>query len=222
MDNETTNAYQRLMLHGVRSVTINDLVAVGMSRRESDVEENEPAAVSLIRKFGKVQRFRELVYSDLKDHMHLEGFENYKCLALVELGRRTANSQRGEIEYIESPEDAFELLSHYAGRKKEFFVVVLLNAKNGVIRIVDAHVGTLTASLVGAREVFGEAIREGASAIIVAHNHPSGDPTPSPEDFAVSKRLQEIGQLLDIPVLDHFVIGDRHAVSAMSGGRVGG
>ena len=77
-------------------------------------------------------------------------------------------------------------------------------------------------SLVGPREVFREAVRDGASSIIVAHNHPSGDPTPSPEDHAVTRRLKEIGEMLDIPVLDHLVIGERYAVSVTTGGKIGG
>ncbi len=94
---------------------------------------------------------------------------------------------------------------------------MLLDAKNVVMRVAEIHVGTLTMSPVGPREVFREAIRDGASAIIVAHNHPSGDPTPSPEDRVVTERLKQVGALVDIPVLDHIVIGDKYAVQCHYG-----
>jgi DNA repair protein RadC len=216
------NAYRRLQLTGPTSASLADLVSVGFSRREDDVEANEASAIELIRKYGKVHRFRDLAAHDLTESFGLEGFENLKCMALIEIGRRTAGSGRGHLEFVESPEDAVELLSAYRLQKKEFFLAILLDAKNTVLRVAEVHIGTLTMSLVGPREVFREAIREGASSVIVAHNHPSGDPTPSPEDHSVTKKLRDLGDMLDIPVLDHLVIGERYAVSVVTGGRIGG
>lgn len=216
------NAYGRVQLTGPKGASLIDLVSVGFSRREEDVVDNEKDAATLVRKYGKVQRFRDLAAGDLSEIFGLEGFENLKCMSLIELGRRTAGSGRGQIEFIESPEDAFELLHEYRLMKKEFFLAILLDAKCAVMRVVEVHIGTLTMSLVGPREVFREAVRDGASSIIVAHNHPSGDPTPSPEDHAVTRRLKEIGEMLDIPVLDHLVIGERYAVSVTTGGKIGG
>jgi len=89
----------------------------------------------------------------------------------------------------------------------------LLDAKNQLIRRADVHIGTANSSLVGAREVFREAVKDGAVGIIVAHNHPSGDPTPSPEDVAVTRQLRDAGKLLDIPLLDHVIIGESRHVS---------
>ncbi len=222
MSSKPTNAYGRMKLNGVNASSLVDLVSVGFSRREEDVEANEQKAVDLVRKYGKVQRFRDLAADDLIDTFGLEGFEISKCLALIELGHRTAASERGQIQFIEGPEDAYELLKPYRVQKKEYFLAILLDAKNAVMRVAEIHVGTLNMAPVGPREVFREAIREGASAVILAHNHPSGDPTPSPEDRAVTERLKEVGEMLDIPVLDHFVIGARYAVSVKTGGRIGG
>jgi len=206
---------------GIPTASLTDLVSIGFSRREEDVEANELAARALMSKLGNVNRFCDLASSDLGD-FGLEGFENLRSLALVELGRRAAIAGSGEKEHIETARDAVEILRRdYKGVKKEYFVAILLDAKNAVMRIAEVHVGTLTMSPVGPREVFREAIRDSASAIIVAHNHPSGDPTPSPEDRLVSERLKQIGELLDIPVLDHLVIGERYAMSAMTGSRVG-
>jgi DNA repair protein RadC len=95
--------------------------------------------------------------------------------------------------------------------KRELFYVVLLNNKNRKIRDVKISEGSLTASLVHPREVYNPVIRESAAAVIFVHNHPSGDPAPSPEDIDLTKRLKEVGEVVGVRVLDHVVIGyDRY------------
>ena len=94
-----------------------------------------------------------------------------------------------------------------AGKKREQFQVLLLDRKNRVTRDVMISQGSLTASIVHPREVFNPAIRDSAAAVIFVHNHPSGDPQPSPEDHTLTERLAEAGQLLGIPVLDHIIVG---------------
>ena len=98
--------------------------------------------------------------------------------------------------------------TYLAGVDREHFVVILVNRKNEVIGINTVSVGSLIGSVVSPREVFKPAILANAAALIAAHNHPSGDPKPSPEDRALTARLHDAGKLLDIPVLDHIVIGD--------------
>jgi len=221
MSGRRENALARVQSRGISTASLPDLVTIGFSRREDDVDGNESDAQKLVTKFGKISRFADLAASDLQD-FGLDGFENLRCLALVELGRRAANAGSGEKEKIETPADAVELLKReYRGVRKEYFVAILLDAKNAVMRIAEVHVGTLTMSPVGPREVFREAVRDGASSIIVAHNHPSGDPTPSPEDRVVTEKLKQVGEVLDIPLLDHLVIGERYAMSAMTGNRFG-
>lgn len=110
---------------------------------------------------------------------------------------------------IERSEDAAEALAEYIGQEdREHFAVLMLNAKNEVLGIHTASIGTLVCSLVSPREVFKAAILANASAVIVGHNHPSGNPDPSPEDYKVTERLKAAGELLDIPLLDHIVIGE--------------
>ena len=221
MSGQKESASGRVRSSGISTASLPDLVVVGFSRREEDVEGNEHAARQLITKFGGVSRFGDLAASDLHG-FGLDGFENLRCLALVELGRRAANSRADDKTHIETAADVANLLRKtYKGQKKEYLVAILLDAKNAVMRIAEIHVGTLTMSPVGGREVYREAIRDGASAIIVAHNHPSGDPTPSPEDRLVTEKLKQIGDMLDIPLLDHLVIGDKYSMSAMTGSRVG-
>lgn len=93
------------------------------------------------------------------------------------------------------------------GETSERFVALLLNGKHRVVGFADVSRGTLTSSLVHPREVFAPALRELAAAVIVAHNHPSGDPEPSVEDIEVTRRLREAGQILGVPLLDHIIVG---------------
>ncbi len=101
----------------------------------------------------------------------------------------------------------------FAGARKELFLVVLLDAKNRPLRVERVSEGCLTWSVVHPREVFAPAVREGAGAVIVAHNHPSGDPEPSRQDLEVTDRLHRVGALLGIPLLDHIVMGADRCVS---------
>lgn len=204
---------QRVQSAGVRSAAGVDLIAVGLSRREQDAVQAEPLARSVISRFGSLYPLGDASPEDLRDLAGLEGFEAIRVLALLELGRRIGGAGKRETKVIQSARDIFELLEFLRREKKEYFYAVLLDTKNTVIRALPIHIGTLSMSVVGPREVFREAIREAASSIIVAHNHPSGDPTPSPDDMEITLRLKEIGDMLDIPVLDHVIIGERRYVS---------
>jgi len=127
--------------------------------------------------------------------------------AALQLGQRSAGPKPKRVE-VGNPDAVYEFLSpRLSGLAQEEFLVVLLNAKNNVIDVVSITRGTLTASLVHAREVFRPAIQRSAHAIILAHNHPSGDPRPSREDIQITKQLSEAGKQLGIEVLDHLIIG---------------
>lgn len=129
--------------------------------------------------------------------------------AALELGRRLAASMRPSSTAFSSPQDvaAFlkEEMRYY---KKEYFKIILLNTKNQVIAVEDISVGSLNSSIVHPREIFNPSIKKSAASLILVHNHPSGDPTPSREDMEVTKRLAEGGKILGIKVLDHIVIGE--------------
>lgn len=134
--------------------------------------------------------------------------------AAIEFGRRLVAASPDERTKITSPRDVYNLLGpSLREEKREHFIAVLLDTKNGVLRTKTISVGDLSSSVVHPREVFTEAIRHSAASMIVAHNHPSGDPTPSPDDVAVTRRLQEAGELLGIEVLDHIVLGDNRFTS---------
>lgn len=135
--------------------------------------------------------------------------------ALMELSKRIASSYTTtDRAVIKSPDDVKVLLmEEMRHQKKEIFKIILLSTKNHVIRAVDVSVGSLTASIVHPREVFSEAIKAGCSAMILVHNHPSGDPEPSNEDIDTTKRLVQGGNILGIKILDHIIIGDGKYVS---------
>ena len=115
-----------------------------------------------------------------------------------------------QAEQVGSPEDVADVAKGYIGDEdREVFLVICLNTKNKVIAVHRCHVGSINASIVHPREVFKSAILNNASSIVVAHNHPSGDPTPSREDISVTRRLVDAGKLLGVEVLDHIIVGDK-------------
>ena len=140
-------------------------------------------------------------------------------IAALELGRRAVEEAQVERERIRSAQDVYELM-RYALRDlaHEEFHVLLLNTQNQVIRRLQVTRGTLDASLVHPREIFRPAIAAAAASIILIHNHPSGDPTPSAEDRAVTRQIRQAGEHVGIAVLDHVIIGEgRYASLAESG-----
>lgn len=134
--------------------------------------------------------------------------------AAIELGRRLAVQTPEERPAIHSPAEAAELVRYEMGAlEQEHLRVMLLDTRNRVLDTVEVYIGSLNSSQVRVGELFKPAIRRGAAAVIVVHNHPSGDPTPSPDDVAVTRAIVQAGKLLDIDVLDHLVIGRGRFVS---------
>ena len=134
--------------------------------------------------------------------------------AAFSLGRAWLHARQRERPSLRSPRAVFELLQAEArGLEQETFWSLLLDGKQRLRRLVPVSAGTLTASLVHPREVFRAAVREAAAALIVAHNHPSGDPEPSAEDLHVTERLRAAGEVLGIPLQDHVILGDARFVS---------
>ena len=125
----------------------------------------------------------------------------------VELARRWDG--RAECaERLEGPRQVWDRLRGLRGKRKEHFVALYVNARNRLLHVETVSVGTLTASLVHPREVFGPAVERAAAGIIVAHNHPSGELQPSSEDRSTTRRLVQAGRLLGVPLLDHVVVAD--------------
>jgi DNA repair protein RadC len=135
-------------------------------------------------------------------------------LAAMELGTRMSSARRSEKTTIESTFDVVSIfMEKMRHHKKEYFNVLLLNAKGGILAVETVAVGDLSSSIVHPREAFVSAVKRSAAAVIFIHNHPSGNPKPSPQDIEVTQRLCETGKILGIHVLDHIIIGDGTYVS---------
>lgn len=204
---------ERMMRLGAGALSHAELLAILLrtgSRKESAIH----LAQRVLHDCGGLRRFAERNWDELT---HINGIGPAKALELqasLELGRRVARSMLPESMAITSPQDAADLLMEEMRLlKEEHFIVLFLNTKNRVIGRQTLSIGSLNASIVHPREVFRAAIRRSSASILCAHNHPSGDPTPSPEDLQLTRRLRDAGELVGIELLDHLVIGDRRFVS---------
>lgn len=131
-----------------------------------------------------------------------------RLLACLEISRRAAVRKAESRPTISTPEDVVELCgTRLRGRDREHFLTLALNTKNRLLRIIEVSIGSLNASIVHPRELFKESVRLSAASVIVVHNHPSGDPTPSGADVQLTRRIVKAGDVLGIEVLDHVVIG---------------
>lgn len=137
-----------------------------------------------------------------------------KILAILELHKRFSSFKGVENKKISSPKDAaFYVMNEMRYLKQEVLKVIYLNTKNVVISLSEVSKGSVDSSIVHPREVFKEAIKKNSSSIIICHNHPSGDPTPSGEDISVTKRLEQCGKIIGINLIDHIIIGDGTYIS---------
>ncbi len=172
-------------------------------------------AQRLVSRFGDVHTLDQALPDELAAVPGMGLATATRIKAAMALGRRLLAPADSEAPVIRSPGDAATLLqSHLVGRDQEYLYVLVLNTRNAVIgEPREIYHGSLNTSLIRVSEVFRDAIRLNAAAILVAHNHPSGDPSPSPEDVAVTKSIRDAGKLLDIELLDHLVFGNLRWVS---------
>lgn len=178
----------------------------------------EESALNLAQRILTDSRgLRFLVEASLEELCSLKGIGLAKAAqikAAVELGRRVACVKLDARPMVRSPRDACTLvMEEMCYLDREHFRAILLNTKNQVLAIETVSIGSLNSSPVHPREVFKKAVQRSAAAVVLVHNHPSGDPTPSAEDLEITQRLSEAGKLLGIEVLDHLIIGDHKFIS---------
>jgi DNA repair protein RadC len=177
------------------------------------------AAAILARAGGSIRRLATFPLGVLASVPGVGAARAAAIAAALELGRRLAVGAEADRPVLHSPADVVACFGpRLAGLPVEEFHVALVDAKHHLERAVVVTRGLLNASLVHPREVFREAIADRAAAIILVHNHPSGDPSPSPDDRAVTAQLAGAGRILDIPVLDHVIIGRGRFVSFAEAG----
>ena len=193
---------------GPGALNTAELLAVAL--RINNVETAE-ALADLYRKAGSLGRIQR---SDILKIKGIgEGYAN-AVTAIVEIANRELQNNADTKSSMSSPDTVFDLIGYeMSNLMQEEFWVIMLDTRNKLIRIHKLYRGTLNSSNVRVGEVFREAAIANAASIIVAHNHPSGDPNPSPEDIHLTRALVQAGKLMDIGVLDHLVIGDKCYVS---------
>jgi DNA repair protein RadC len=214
---------ERLRAVGAAALSARELLAIlvgsgGEGRTAVDV-----AGDLLVAADGSLRRLAALPAARLEGVPGVGAAVSARVSAALELGRRLAREGPTERTRIGGPRDVYERCAPtMRDLAHEEFHVLLLNTQHAVTHEVTVTRGVLDGSVVHPREVFKEAIAESAAAILLVHNHPSGDPTPSAEDRAVTHQLASAGEILGIPVLDHVVIGDGRYVSFVEGGMMQG
>jgi len=204
---------ERLEALGPQALTNAELIAILLRvgvKGESAVD----VAQRLLTKLGGLRGLHRVAFKELKFQRGMGEAKASQIKAAIELGRRLTLESPEEKLAINSPADAAALVQYdMSALEQEHLRVILLDRRNRVLEIVEVYKGSVNSSQVRVGELFKEAIRTNSSAIIVTHNHPSGDPTPSPDDVAVTRAIVQAGKLLDIDVLDHLVIGSGKWVS---------
>lgn len=204
---------ERLLRQGAMSLSNQELLAILLRTGTKE----ESVLVLANRVLSTFERLHHLKHATIEEMVAIKGIGEVKAiqiLAAIELGRRLSQKQNDDKYTVRSPQDvAAYLMPDMTSLSQEHFVVLFLDVKNQIIHKKTIFIGGLNASIVHPREIFREAVKRSAASIICAHNHPSGVPTPSPEDIEVTKRIQEAGYIIGIELLDHVIIGDHQFIS---------
>ncbi|NPV73841.1 MAG: DNA repair protein RadC [Pelotomaculum sp.] len=209
---------ERLLKAGAGVLSEIELLAIllGTGSREATALE---LASQIMARFGSLRLLVDATVEELSEVKGVGLAKASQVKAALELARRLSQLTGPRRPAIRSPDDAAGLvMEEMRHLDREHFRALLLNTKNQVIGVDKVSVGTLNSSTVHPRELFRNAIKRSAAAIILVHNHPSGDPTPSREDLDVTGRLKEAGRIIGIEVLDHIVIGDNNFISLKAKG----
>ena len=212
---------ERLQRYGARRLNNAELIAI-LLRSGMAGENAVSMGMRVLAEFEGLGGLARAGYAELCDLRGLNDAKTCEIMAALELGRRIASLAPEERAQIAGPEDAANLVSaEMSLLSQENLIVLLLNTRNQVVARRTIYIGTVNSSAVRPAEVLRPAVRENAPSVIVAHNHPSGDPTPSPEDIAVTRDLAASGKLLGIELLDHLVIGSGGRFTSLKEKRLG-
>ncbi|HHT43382.1 MAG TPA: DNA repair protein RadC [Firmicutes bacterium] len=204
---------ERLIRHGVERLANKELLAI-LLRTGNQRDSALSLAEKLLARFGSLPNLASASFEELVKVNGIGPAKAADILAAFELAKRLADARMEYQGVVNSPSDAAQLvLRELSMADKEHFMIIMLNTKNRVIAKKVISIGHLQASLVHPREMFKEAIRRSSAAVILVHNHPSGDLTPSRDDITTTERLREAGSLLGIDVLDHIIVGDNRYFS---------
>ena len=204
---------ERLEAYGAHDLALRELLAIQLRtglKGRSALE----LAEDLLHSFGGIKGLAGASVAEMEAIHGVGKSKAVQIAAGIELGKRLYEAHAATAQLINNPQGVYDLLwTTMRDERQEIFVALALDTKNQLIRRQALTRGTVNASLVDAREVFHLAVSLKASSLIVAHNHPSGDPSPSKADLDVTRRLVQAGQILDIPLNDHVVIGHNRYTS---------
>ncbi len=204
---------ERLAKLGPQALSTAELLAI-LLRVGVHGENAVQVGQRLLQIFGGLTGLHRASYEEVCNQHGIGTAKAAQIKAAIELGRRLALESPEERPKIGSPADAAALVQfEMSALEQEHLRVMLLDTRNRVLDIIEVYQGSLNSSQVRVGELFRAAVRRNAAALIVVHNHPSGDPTPSPDDIAVTRAIIEAGKLLDVQVLDHIIIGSGRWVS---------
>ena len=204
---------ERLARAGEGALSTTELLAI-ILRTGTGGESVLNMATRLLSRYNGLPGLARASFAELESEKGLGEAKTSQLKAALELGRRMLLAAPEDRFIVRSPADVAQLLmAEMTHLEQEHFRVLYLDTRNRLIGSETVYVGSLNASHIRVGEVFRDAIKRNCAAIIVVHNHPSGDPTPSPEDVEVTRQLVAAGNLLDIEVLDHLIIGQQRFVS---------
>jgi len=209
---------ERLMQVGAHLLSNPELLAI-ILRTGSKQQSALNLAQSILNKSGGIKGLNDISVEELMEIPGVGSSKGVQILAAIELGKRAFKEASTQEINLLKPEDCYKFLApEMKHLTQEHFVALYLNTKGGLIAQKTISIGTLDRAIVHPRELFREAVKRSAASIIVAHNHPSGDPKPSTADLFLTQSLVEAGQLMEIPISDHIIIGDGDYRSLMSMG----
>jgi len=213
---------ERLLRHGPGSMSDAQLLAI-LLRTGGQGKSAMDMAIELIDKFGGIRNMEQASPAEYCSVKGLGEAKTAQLKAALELGRRLLRDSGSKGPVFSSGQDVYSYFyPKFAGLKKEVFHCAMLDVKNRVVRDAKISEGTLTSSLIHPREAFRDAIKESAASVIFAHNHPSGDPSPSRDDILITAKLETAGETVGIRVLDHIIIGEGQYVSMREKGYLKG
>ncbi|NLL86601.1 MAG: DNA repair protein RadC [Syntrophomonadaceae bacterium] len=216
---ENMRPREKLMLKGEKNLEDAELLAIILGQGTRELSALELARLLMI-KYKSLRKLKDASLEELQEEKGIGPAKAVSVKAAIEMGRRMAQDSESKTP-IKSPEDVKNMvMEEMRYFDREHFRVLYLDRKGGLLEMQDISVGGLHSSIVHPREVFKSAVRKSAASLILVHNHPSGDPTPSQEDIEITRRLIEAGNLMGISVLDHIIIGDNRYCSLKSKGLI--
>lgn len=210
---ESDRPRERFLKLGAEAMATHELIAVilGSGMKGTPILQ---LSQNIIAHFGSLEQLAEATIEELCQVKGLGKVKAIQLKAAMQLGMRAKGAFSPPKTKVKGPKEAYHLIREQLEREsREHLLCLVQDAKGSVTRVLTVSVGTLTRSLIHPREVFHSAIRHKAASLILAHNHPSGDPTPSQEDLKVTQRLIEVGKMMGIPVHDHLIVGQNAFVS---------